>query len=75
MTPQKIDNNPNKPFKSYAQYSGLAFQMGSIIGLSVWGGISLDEYLHLSFPAFTVTFALLSVIISMIWLIRSISSK
>lgn len=41
------------------KYAGMAFQMGAIVLLSVLSGEYLDKFLHLSFPAFTLSFVLL----------------
>ena len=61
----------SQAYNAYLKYSGLAFQMIAVIGLSLWAGMSLDQYLNLKFPAFTVTFSLLSVIGIMIKVIKS----
>lgn len=47
--------------ESYARYSSLAFQMFAIIGIGIFGGVKLDSWLKLAFPAFTIVFAILSV--------------
>ncbi|MBL7923941.1 MAG: AtpZ/AtpI family protein [Bacteroidia bacterium] len=39
----------------------MGLQMGFTIFFMTWAGVKLDEYLQLKFPAFTLTFALLSV--------------
>jgi ATP synthase protein I len=49
------------PLESYARYSGLAFQMFAIIGLGVFGGVKLDQWLKIGFPVFTVLLSILSV--------------
>ncbi|MEI6062637.1 MAG: AtpZ/AtpI family protein [Bacteroidota bacterium] len=60
-------NNPKPadekrpPLESYARYSSLAFQMFAIIGLGVFGGVKLDQWLKIGFPVFTVVLSLLSV--------------
>ncbi len=72
-----MDNTKNKKNPSssntegYVKYSGLAFQMMATIGLGVWGGIKLDEWLHTR-PAFTIVLSLLAVIGSLIQLIRGL---
>ena len=38
----------NKSLKSYAKYSGIAFQMAAIIFLGTWGGYKLDSYFGFS---------------------------
>jgi hypothetical protein len=53
----------------------MGFQMAVIIFLSTWGGVKLDEFLHLKIPVFTLTFALLSVVLTMYYFIRGVSKK
>lgn len=48
------------PYFNYAKYSGLAIQMFSLIGIGIYGGIKLDEWLHLKFPAFTLALTIFS---------------
>lgn len=72
-----MDNTKNKKNLSssntqgYVKYTGLAFQMMVTIGLGVWGGIKLDEWLNTR-PAFTIVLSLLAVIGSLIQLIRGL---
>lgn len=47
-----------KSLSNYAKYSNLAFQMIAIIILGVFGGIKLDQWLHMKFPVFTVVLSL-----------------
>ena len=73
-------NNPNfkpkkKQLNDYARYSAMGFQMAAIIFLSTWGGVKLDEVLQLKIPVFTLTFALLSVVLSMYYFIRGFLPK
>ena len=42
----------NKPLSSYLQYASLSFQMMAIMGVAVWTGLTLDEYLQLDSPVF-----------------------
>jgi len=58
---QKPDKEKRPPLESYARYSSLAFQMFAIIGLGIFGGVKLDQWLKIGFPVFTVLFALISV--------------
>jgi F0F1-type ATP synthase assembly protein I len=57
----KQDKEKRPALESYARYSSLAFQMFAIIGIGIFGGVQLDHWLKLGFPAFTVLFAVLSV--------------
>jgi len=49
------------PLESYARYSGLAFEMFAIIGLGIFGGVKLDQWIETGFPVFTVLLAIISV--------------
>jgi F0F1-type ATP synthase assembly protein I len=69
---EKPHNEANRNAQQYTRYSGLAFQMMALIGLSVWAGIYIDKTLELSFPIFTVCLALISCVGAMIMLIRSL---
>ena len=75
-----MDNPKNKKPQSgnvnpYVRYSGRAFQMLATIGLGVWAGIKLDQWLELKFPAFTITLSLLSVVGSLVQLIRGLPKE
>jgi len=71
MDNSKNKKNSSSKTSSYVRYSGLAFQMMVTIGLGVWGGIKLDEWLGLR-PLFTVSLSLLAVIGSLVQLIRGL---
>lgn len=43
------------------------------IGLSAWGGYALDQHLGLKFPAFLLTFVLLSFAGTMYMLVRNLN--
>ena len=61
---------------SYAKYSAMGFQMAVIIGLGVFCGIKLDEYLGLkNTPLFTVSFSLLSVFAAIYFAVRDLLEK
>lgn len=69
------ENQPNpkkSPLYQYAVYSNLAFEMGAVIALGVFGGIKLDNYLDIS-PLFTIVCSLLAIALSLYLVIRSIS--
>ncbi|NVO19764.1 MAG: AtpZ/AtpI family protein [Bacteroidetes bacterium] len=50
-----------KPLEGYARYTNLAFQMFAIIGIGIFAGVKLDQWLNLSFPVFTLILSILSV--------------
>ena len=54
-----------KPLNSYSKYSGLAMQMGLIIGGGCYGGFKLDEYYKNTTPIFTIILSLVSIAIAM----------
>jgi hypothetical protein len=54
------DLKRQKPFNNYLRYSSLAMQMVFTIGLAAWGGLKLDQYLHVKFPVFLITFVFLA---------------
>jgi F0F1-type ATP synthase assembly protein I len=51
-----------KQIDDFIRYSSLAFEMIAIMGIGVWVGIKLDQWLKLSFPAFTLALMILSVV-------------
>jgi len=60
---------------NYVKYSSMVFQMAIVIGLGVWGGRSLDKYLELKFPAFTLIFLFLAIFASMYWTLKDLIKK
>jgi F0F1-type ATP synthase assembly protein I len=65
MKPPIMDNDkykkPKKQFDDFIRYSSLAFEMMAIMGIGVFAGIKIDQWLELSFPAFTLGLMILSV--------------
>ena len=64
-SPQK-----KSPFHQYAVYSNLAFEMGAVIALGVFGGIKLDKWLNTS-PLMTIICSLAGIAIALFLIIRS----
>lgn len=60
----------SSPIHQYATYSNLAFEMGAVIALGVFGGIKLDKLLNVS-PLFTIVCSLAGIAISLYLIIRS----
>ena len=60
------------PIQQYAVYSNLAFEMGAIIALGVFGGVKLDKILNIS-PLFTILCSLASIAIALFLIIRSLT--
>lgn len=67
--------NPRKNLNDYARYSSLAFQMMTIIGVGIFGGMKLDKYLALKRPVFTVLFSVISVILAVYYAIKDFLKK
>lgn len=63
-----------KQLNGYARFSGLAIQMFAIIGLGTFAGVKLDEYYPNKHNLFSVSLALISVIASIVFVIRQIIS-
>jgi hypothetical protein len=51
----------------------MAFQMVIIIGAGVFGGIKLDEWLHMRFPLFTLVLSLTAVALSIYYMIKDLT--
>ena len=60
MNPDKFPKNKKK-LDDFIRYSNLAFEMIAIMGLGVFIGWKIDQWLELSFPGFTLGFMILSV--------------
>ena len=60
------------PIHQYAVYSNLAFEMGAIIALGVFGSVKLDKILNIS-PLFTILCSLASIAIALFLIIRSLT--
>lgn len=63
---------PNNSLNQYARFSGVAIQMGVIIGLSAWGGKKLDEHFNLNKPYLTIVCSLSGVAIALYLIIREV---
>lgn len=67
MEHRKGERNKNngdsaeKGANQFAKYTGLAFQMGAIIFITVWGGQKLDGWSGNDNQIFTIIFSLLGV--------------
>ncbi|HKJ44161.1 MAG TPA: AtpZ/AtpI family protein [Sunxiuqinia sp.] len=58
----KNSKKPKKKLDNFIRYSGLAFEMIAIMAIGVYAGHKIDEWLDLSFPAFTLGLMILSVV-------------
>jgi len=69
------ENYKNSGLSNYAKYSGLAFQMGAIIGVAVWGGIKLDELAGTNNRVFTIILSLLGVFAALYLILKDFIKK
>jgi F0F1-type ATP synthase assembly protein I len=71
----KPDKEKRPPLESYARYSSLAFQMFAIIGLGIFGGVKLDQWLGIRIPVFTILFSIISVAAAIYFAIKDLIKK
>jgi len=69
MNQNKYQKKKRK-FDDFIRYSGLAFEMAAIMGVGVFAGIKIDQWLDLRFPAFTFGLMILSVIAAIYHAVR-----
>lgn len=68
-------NNKGNRLKNFAKFSGLAFQMGAVIGLGVYVGVWLDEKYPNKYRAYTIIFSFVFVSLSMYQAIRQLNKN
>jgi hypothetical protein len=71
----KPEREKRPPLESYARYSNLAFQMFAVIGIGIFGGVKLDQWLEIGFPVFTVLLSVLSVAASIYIAVKDLIRK
>ncbi|MGI9544485.1 MAG: AtpZ/AtpI family protein [Cyclobacteriaceae bacterium] len=71
MSNRKKPKGTNR-LRSYAKYSGLAFQLMAIIFVGVFTGVKLDAWLDNKFPSFTIGLSLLAFFAMMYFLIKKL---
>lgn len=59
------EQKTKEPLNTFAQFSGIGFQMLVTIGLGVFAGVKMDEYYPNQYSAFTIIFSLASIAISL----------
>ncbi|RZK15967.1 MAG: AtpZ/AtpI family protein [Hymenobacter sp.] len=59
--------------RSFAKYSGIAFQMLATIGLSAWAGIWLDGHFQNKNPWWTIGLMLFGVLAALYQVIRGLT--
>ena len=68
--PEPTNKKKDSPIHQYAVYTNLAFEMGAVIALGVFGSIKLDKLLNTS-PLFTIICSLAGIALSLYLIIRS----
>ena len=66
-------DTPADQASNVAKYSGIAFTMLAIIGLSAWLGTWLDGHYHNKTPYYTVTLMLAGLFVALYQVIRSLT--
>ncbi|MEN6455962.1 MAG: AtpZ/AtpI family protein [Prolixibacteraceae bacterium] len=74
MKDPKFDQSKKK-IDLFIRYSSLAFEMMLIMAAGVFAGYKIDQWLELSFPAFTLGLMILSVIGAIFYAIRNFLKK
>jgi len=74
-TKPKPDKEKKPTLESYARYSGLAFQMFAIIGLGIFGGVKLDQWMGIGFPVFTILLSIISVAAAIYTAVKDLIGK
>jgi len=69
------EDSKKKQFTGVLKYSGLAFQMITIILIVLYGGMKLDEYLENEFPLFTFLGAISVVVLSLYVVLKDLLNK
>ncbi|WP_343701512.1 AtpZ/AtpI family protein [Chitinophaga sp.] len=63
-----------KPYNLLWRYAGLAFQMMAAIGIALWVGYKLDQWIGMRFPLFMIIFSLLALAL-LLWRIVKDTGK
>lgn len=63
-----------KPHNLLLRYAGLAFQMLAAIGIALWAGYMLDQWIGLRIPVFMIIFSLLALAL-LLWRIVKDTGK
>ena len=71
--PKQHDETPAEQASNVAKYSGIAFTMLAIIGLSAWAGTWLDGHFHNKTPYYTVGLMVLGLFVALYQVIRSLT--
>lgn len=71
---QPDSNKESKAISAYAKYTGMAFQMITIIGIFAFAGYKIDEVTHHDTKWVTAALSLAGVFISLFIVIRSVKN-
>jgi F0F1-type ATP synthase assembly protein I len=71
----KFPNLQKKQANAYLKYSGMAFQMGAIIGGFSYLGQRLDKYFGATTSYWTAGLALMGVCLALYFLLKDVLSK
>ncbi|MBL7962848.1 MAG: AtpZ/AtpI family protein [Flavobacteriales bacterium] len=61
--------------RDYLRYSAIGLQMMGIILAGVWAGRKLDQWLHHTFPGFTLGLSLLAIAGAMVFLFKETNPR
>jgi hypothetical protein len=67
--------NNKKRFDDFIRYSGLAFEMMTIIAAGTFLGFKIDQWMNNKFKGFTLALMVLSVIGSLFYALRNLLKK
>ncbi len=74
-TDEEKMKDSRKSLSNYAYYSGMGFQMISVIGVFTFIGYEIDKHRNASTPLYTAFFSLAGVFISLYLVIRSVKKN
>jgi MFS-type transporter involved in bile tolerance (Atg22 family) len=75
MSKEQKPNSRKNQLNDYAKYASMGFQMGAIMFLGTYGGYRLDHYFNLKIPVFTVSLALLSIVLAFYFSLKDFVRK
>lgn len=70
-----MEKPEKNPYHNYVKYSTIAFQMGITLFGFAYGGVKLDEYLNIEFPAFTIFLTLAGLALAMYFTLKDLIKK
>jgi TctA family transporter len=57
------------------RYAGLSTEVFASVGLSIFIGVKVDKWIHLSFPVFSCTLPLVVIVVLIVKLIKETSKR